>query len=72
MKPEFNCLIFSLGCDWRFEERHCQSEPGGCQLATPGFPGIYPPNKRCRYLIEANSKNTQIKLTFKNVNLPPE
>lgn len=59
-------------CDWRFEEQHCQSEPNGCQMASPGYPGIYPPNRRCRYLIETSLRKSQIKITFKNINLPME
>ncbi|KAL6425356.1 hypothetical protein ACFW04_009508 [Cataglyphis niger] len=35
-------------CDSVYEYTDCHD---GCVLASPGYPGLYPPNIRCRYLI---------------------
>ena len=58
-----------LDCVWKFEEELCQQN-GQCQIASPGYPGIYPPNTRCRFHVAASSKDVQIKLTFTRFNLP--
>lgn len=60
-------------CSWKFEESRCRHYGGNaCQIASPGYPGIYSPNKRCSYHVEASSKDVQIRLTFTRFNLPPE
>eukprot|EP00093_Oithona_nana_P013342 13342.XXX_253715_241698_1 [CDS] Oithona nana genome sequencing. len=66
-------LLYFEDCVWKFEENVCQQNGGGvCQIASPGYPGIYPPNQRCRYHIQASSKDVQTRLTFTHFNLPPE
>lgn len=53
-------------CDWVYEDVDCH---GGCVLASPGYPGLYPPNIRCRYLITAGFR-VSIALNFSSVLLP--
>ena len=65
----FCSLIYCLDCVWKFEEELCQQN-GQCQIASPGYPGIYPPNTRCRFHLQSSSKGAQIKVTFTRFNLP--
>lgn len=58
-------------CDWKFEESSCQDRTT-CQIASPGFPGIYPANTKCTYLVVASSRDVEISVTFTHFNLPTE
>ncbi|KAJ8678959.1 hypothetical protein QAD02_014746, partial [Eretmocerus hayati] len=58
--------VANTNCDWVYEEEHCR---GGCVLASPGYPGLYPPNTRCRYLITANVP-VSINVAFNAVLMP--
>ncbi|XP_059096393.1 uncharacterized protein LOC131890919 [Tigriopus californicus] len=67
-------------CTWLFEEESCQKDESSlpnrfrlpeCQLASPAYPGVYPPNRRCQYLIRRGQKSSFIRLTFTHFNLPP-
>ncbi|XP_015187832.1 PREDICTED: uncharacterized protein LOC107072421 [Polistes dominula] len=53
-------------CDWIYENTDCQD---GCVLASPGYPGLYPPNIRCRYLITSGPR-VSIAINFTAVLLP--
>ena len=69
---------FISDCNWLFdedtclEESHERDDKSGCQLASPSYPGIYPPRRRCQYLIHKSKKESSIRLTFTKFNLPPE
>ena len=66
-------LLFQ-DCDWIFDEETCADDGVGnskCQIASPGFPGVYPPQRRCRYLFNINT-GSSIRLNFTHFNLPPE
>jgi hypothetical protein len=58
-------------CDWIFEEKTCVDDGNRCQIASPGYPGVYPPRRKCRYLFKMN-KGSTIRLNFTHFNLPPE
>ncbi|CAB4066240.1 unnamed protein product [Lepeophtheirus salmonis] len=61
-----------MGCDWSFHEKNCSSHNSSCSFASPGFPGIYDPNKACKYLINRDENiNSRIRITFNSFNLPP-
>nr|KAF7417080.1 hypothetical protein H0235_011611 [Vespula pensylvanica] len=53
-------------CDWVYENTDCHD---GCVLASPGYPGLYPPNIRCRYLITSGPR-VSIAINFTAVLLP--
>ncbi|KAG7206256.1 hypothetical protein KM043_003648 [Ampulex compressa] len=53
-------------CDWVYEDTDCHD---GCVLASPGYPGLYPPNIRCLYLITAGPR-ISIGINFTAVLLP--
>ncbi|CAG7720592.1 unnamed protein product, partial [Allacma fusca] len=53
-------------CDWSYES--CWSHE--CVLASPGYPGLFPPNRRCRYFISTNSTKARIRLHFQSISLP--
>ena len=53
-------------CDWVYEDTDCHD---GCVLASPGYPGLYPPNIRCRYLITSGPRMS-IAINFTAVLLP--
>ncbi|XP_029034401.1 uncharacterized protein LOC114871949 [Osmia bicornis bicornis] len=53
-------------CDWVYEDTDCHD---GCVLASPGYPGQYPSNIRCRYLITSGPRMS-IAINFTNVFLP--
>nr|XP_040571651.1 uncharacterized protein LOC121120834 [Lepeophtheirus salmonis] len=62
-----------MGCDWSFHEKNCSSHNSSCSFASPGFPGIYDPNKACKYLINRDENiNSRIRITFNSFNLPPK
>ncbi|KZC07540.1 PREDICTED: uncharacterized protein LOC107185845 [Dufourea novaeangliae] len=53
-------------CNWVYKDTNCR---GGCVLASPGYPGLYPPNIRCRYLITSDPRMS-IAINFTAVLLP--
>lgn len=53
-------------CDWVYEDMEC---PRDCILASPGYPGVYAPNMRCRYLI-TSSRQVSIVINFTAVLMP--
>ncbi|EZA46937.1 hypothetical protein X777_00539 [Ooceraea biroi] len=60
-------LVFLFAeCDSVYEDTDCHD---GCVLASPGYPGLYPPNIRCRYLITSGPR-ISIAINFTAVLLP--
>ncbi|XP_003394054.1 uncharacterized protein LOC100643756 [Bombus terrestris] len=53
-------------CDWYYKDTDCLN---GCVLASPGYPGLYPPNIRCLYSITSGPRMS-IAINFTAVLLP--
>lgn len=62
------CFAHVLVCDWTFD--NCWNAEQ-CVLTSPGFPGLYPPYRRCRYLLNANQTTDSIRVHFNWLSLPP-
>ncbi|XP_028178180.1 uncharacterized protein LOC114365738 [Ostrinia furnacalis] len=67
--PRGGSRIPHTDCDWMYQDVSCRA-PGSCVLASPGYPGLYPPHRRCRYLFATNSVNTRVKIIFTSILLP--
>ncbi|XP_046387530.1 uncharacterized protein LOC124157093 [Ischnura elegans] len=53
-----------------FEDGARGNDAGGCVLASPGYPGVYPPNRVCKYLVTTSSSRTHVNLTFTSLLMP--
>lgn len=60
------CFYVLLECDWYYKDTDCLD---GCVLASPGYPGLYPPNIRCLYSITSGPRMS-IAINFTAVLLP--
>ncbi|XP_017786083.1 PREDICTED: uncharacterized protein LOC108569152 [Nicrophorus vespilloides] len=70
-QPRGGMPLQNTDCDWLYQDS-CEKQ-GQCVLASPGYPGIYPPNRQCRYHIRTgSSERTHVKITFTSLLLPPE
>ncbi|XP_063548395.1 uncharacterized protein LOC134755756 [Cydia strobilella] len=67
--PSGGSRIPLTDCDWLYQDVSCRG-PSPCVLASPGYPGLYPPHRRCRYLFATNSVNTRVKIIFTSILLP--
>ncbi|XP_048489352.1 uncharacterized protein LOC105389314 [Plutella xylostella] len=67
--PRGGSRIPNTDCDWLYQDVSCRA-PGSCVLASPGYPGLYPPRRRCRYLFATNSVHTRVKIVFTSILLP--
>ncbi|KAG1655679.1 Bone morphogenetic protein 1 [Nymphon striatum] len=58
-------------CDWVFHDHTCMTHQS-CLMTSPGYPGIYPSNRRCKYLITTSAPFTRIKVGFLSISLPEQ
>ncbi|CAH1775660.1 unnamed protein product [Owenia fusiformis] len=54
-----NGLVENSVCDWEIPVERCY---GKCRIMSPGYPGIYPPNTRCKYKITNNEEQQRVEL----------
>ncbi|CAH0727426.1 unnamed protein product, partial [Brenthis ino] len=69
--PRGGSRIPQTDCDWLYQDVSCRGA-GSCVLASPGYPGLYPPHRRCRYLFATNSVHTRVKIIFTSILLPKD
>lgn len=73
-KPKGGMRLQNTDCDWLYQDFACnKTEQSGssCILASPGYPGVYPPNRQCKYHITSNAPNVvHVRITFIVLSLP--
>ena len=68
-------LARALDCDWHYQQADCLAGAkynNTCRMASPGYPGLYPPNRKCRYHVAIQSPFQPLTLQFTSVQLPPQ
>ncbi|XP_013135334.1 PREDICTED: uncharacterized protein LOC106100826 [Papilio polytes] len=69
--PRGGSRIPHTDCDWLYQDISCRGA-GACVVASPGYPGLYPPHRRCRYLFATNSVHTRVRIIFSSILLPQD
>ncbi|XP_065340585.1 uncharacterized protein LOC135939904 [Cloeon dipterum] len=69
LQPKGGQRVEHTECDWLYQDYACRGARS-CLLASPGYPGVYPPNRLCKYLITTSSIHTRIHIKFINQLLP--
>nr|CAH0110272.1 unnamed protein product [Daphnia galeata] len=62
-------------CDWHYQQSDCVKEGrynNSCRMASPGYPGLYPPNRMCRFHVALQSPFQPLTLHFTSVQLPAQ
>lgn len=63
-------------CDWLYQDTACNKSVGyskglgSCVLASPSYPGLYPPYRQCKYRIRTTGEGVLVKITFVSLLLP--
>ncbi|KAK6642510.1 hypothetical protein RUM43_004012 [Polyplax serrata] len=61
--------IENTDCDWLYQDFECRT-PESCVLTSPGYPGLYAPNRKCKYHVAISSMQTRVKISFASLLLP--
>lgn len=68
-------LRVDADCDWQYQQSDCVADGrhnNTCRMASPGHPGLYPPNRTCRYRVSLQSPFQPLTVKFLSVQLPPK
>ncbi|XP_035700600.1 uncharacterized protein LOC110859521 isoform X2 [Folsomia candida] len=58
-------------CDWTYDNCWAESQTN-CIISSPGYPGLFPPHRRCRYFLTATGNSTsKILIRFQSLSIPP-
>ncbi|OXA60362.1 hypothetical protein Fcan01_05644 [Folsomia candida] len=55
-------------CDWTYD--NCFNSE--CVVASPGYPGLFPPHRKCRFFLNANFTTDKIQIHFTAISFPPK
>ncbi|KAG8305577.1 hypothetical protein J6590_067958 [Homalodisca vitripennis] len=68
-QPHGGRRVENTDCDWLYQDFSCK-EPDTCRLASPGYPGVYSPNRVCKFHITTSSIHTRVRIKVVVMNLP--
>ncbi|KAB0801065.1 hypothetical protein PPYR_05419 [Photinus pyralis] len=69
-QPKGGMKLQNTDCDWLYQDFSC-AKLGSCVIASPNYPGLYPPNRQCKYHITTSSDRMRVRITFNALLLPP-
>ncbi|RZC42856.1 uncharacterized protein BDFB_000663, partial [Asbolus verrucosus] len=72
-QPRGGMRLQNTDCDWLYQDFACNKSeqgPGPCVLASPSYPGVYPPHRQCKYHITTSNENIQVRISFTALLLP--
>lgn len=73
-QPRGGTRLHNTTCDWLYQDFSCSgtgsNDQPTCVMASPGYPGAYPPNRVCNYYVTTSSMNTRVRFVFLGLLLP--
>ncbi|XP_045481783.1 uncharacterized protein LOC123685937 isoform X1 [Harmonia axyridis] len=72
-RPKGGMRLQNTDCDWLYQDFACnKSSLSGipCTLASPGYPGVYPPHRQCKYHITSSHENVSVRISLTALSLP--
>ncbi|KAK4871844.1 hypothetical protein RN001_015968 [Aquatica leii] len=68
-QPRGGMKLQNTDCDWLYQDFACV-KLGICTISSPNYPGIYPPNRQCKYHITTSNDRMRVRITFNTLLLP--
>lgn len=69
-QPRGGTRLHNTRCDWLYQDVACRTSATPCVLASPGYPGVYPPARLCNYHVTTSSMSTRVRLVLTSLLLP--